>query len=139
MPNQLLPNPSKVNRCADRDLHSTRSEQAVGSGFEVQDTVDDATHGAAHEHDSLCLDDRIELSRRDKSPDFSVPAASVAGHGAGTLAHTQPMCNSISACFWCWWRSFPPDVNPAYDRPFLKARKFVHLPAQWVNVPRPVV
>ena len=40
---------------------------------------------------------------------------------------------------WSWCRSLPPGVNPAYDRPFLKARKFVHVPARWVNVPRLVV
>ena len=88
------------------------------------------------------MDDRIESPRRNESPDFSEPAASGAEHGMCTLAYTQVVCNahlSISACFWSWWRSLPPDINPAHDRPFLKARKFAHLPAQWVNVPRPVV
>ena len=46
---------------------------------------------------------------------------------------------SISACFWSWWRSLPPEANPAHNKPFLKARKFVHLPAQWVNVPKYIV
>ena len=27
---------------------------------------------------------------------------------------------SISACFWSWWRSLPPEANPAHSRPFLK-------------------
>ena len=46
---------------------------------------------------------------------------------------------SISACFWSWWRSLPLEANPAHNRPYLKARKFIHLPAQWVNVPRYVI
>ena len=114
----------------------------MSSGLDVQKTVDDATHASAQEHDSHCLDDGIGPSRGDESPDCSVHAARVMEHDAGTLAQAQVMCNahlSISACFWSWWRSLPGEVNPAYDRPFLKARKFVHLPAQWVNVPRLVV
>ena len=46
---------------------------------------------------------------------------------------------SISACFWSWWRSLPLEANPAHNKPYLKARKFIHSPAQWVNVPRYVI
>ena len=33
----------------------------------------------------------------------------------------------------------PPEANPAHNKPFLKARKFAHLPAQWINVPKYIV
>ena len=31
------------------------------------------------------------------------------------------------------------EANPAHNKPYLKARKFIHSPAQWVNVPRYVI
>ena len=58
---------------------------------------------------------------------------------ATQLAQLGNLHLSISACFWSWWRTLPPEANPAHNKPFLKARKFVHLPAQWVNVPRYIV
>ena len=31
------------------------------------------------------------------------------------------------------------EANPERNKPHLKVRKFIHLPAQWVNVPRYVI
>ena len=40
---------------------------------------------------------------------------------------------------WSWWRSRPAAAAPSTARPYVRARKFGHLPAQWVNVPKVVV
>ena len=100
MPNQLLPKPSIEEGCAARELHSTRDEQAVSSGCDVQITVDDATYASAQEQVSHCLEDCIGPSRGDESPDCSVPAVRVSELDAGTSTQAQVMYNahlSISA------------------------------------------
>jgi len=41
---------------------------------------------------------------------------------------------SIASCFWTWWRSIPSEQPLSTKFPYLKARKYLHIPDQWVNV-----
>ena len=41
---------------------------------------------------------------------------------------------SIASCFWSWWRSMPCEQSLSTKFPYLKARKYLHVTDQWVNV-----
>ena len=41
---------------------------------------------------------------------------------------------SIASCFWTWWRSMPSEQSLSTKFPYLKARKYLHITDQWVNV-----
>ena len=41
---------------------------------------------------------------------------------------------SIASCFWSWWRSMPCEQSLSTKFPYLKARKYLHITDQWVNV-----
>ena len=41
---------------------------------------------------------------------------------------------SIASCFWSWWRSMPSEQSLSTKYPYLKARKYLHITDQWVNV-----
>ena len=41
---------------------------------------------------------------------------------------------SITSCFWSWWRSMPSEQSLSTKFPYLKARKYLHITDQWVNV-----
>ena len=41
---------------------------------------------------------------------------------------------SIASCFWSWWRSMPSEQSLSTKFPYLKARKYLHITDQWVNV-----
>ena len=41
---------------------------------------------------------------------------------------------SIASCFWTWWRSMPSEQPLSTKFPYLKARKYLHITDQWVNV-----
>ena len=46
---------------------------------------------------------------------------------------------TIASCFWTWWRTQPaPKVHPDI-RPYVRARKYLRINAQSVNVPKAVV
>ena len=60
------------------------------------------------------------------------------GRAASAFSSSR-VCNAhltLSACYWSWWRSLPAIAAPSAVKPYVKARKFLHLTAQWVNVPR---
>ena len=139
IPNQMLPvqqlDVGAEELVSDRDVHSRGDPSEpcdVGNQMSppfVQRTDTDA----ACSEDETCHEESPRPRRHD---------------GEFANAHLEDLMQlpqignfhlSISACFWSWWRSLPPEANPAHNRPFLKARKFVHLPAQWVNVPRHVI
>ncbi len=139
VPNQLLPHSKQ--ELAARELHSTRDEHAGSIPPEVPRVNNDIDQPLEHGYGSHGLDCEAE-SHGAVSLYSSDPGLEERDADLRISAQLSPIGNShlsISACFWSWWRSLPPEVNPAYNRPFLKARKFVHLPAQWVNVPRRVV
>ena len=41
--------------------------------------------------------------------------------------------------YWSWWRSLPATTTPPCVRPYVKARKYLHLAAQWVNISKEIV
>ena len=46
---------------------------------------------------------------------------------------------TIASCFWTWWRTQPaPNVHPDI-RPYVRARKYLRVNAQSVNVPKAIV
>ena len=46
---------------------------------------------------------------------------------------------TIASCFWTWWRTQPaPKVHPDI-RPYVRARKYLRVNAQSVNVPKAIV
>ena len=141
-PHQLLPQPQVDGSVAARELHSARYEQIDGLGCVVQSPRDKAIDAWTHEQAPNGLITDSAPSSEEGSPRGSLANDRPIEPALDTSSPIQVLCNahlSISACFWSWWRSLSPEVNPGYDKPFLKARKFVNLPAQWVNVPRPVV
>ena len=135
VPNQLLPIQPHSNSSAARELHSTRTNHDVCLGSEIQDVAVREIHFATHDEDSS--PHRVDHGTHEpqRSNGYFGPADPVANGAenvSGDATPTQVVRNthlSISACFWSWWRSLPPATNPVHDRPFLKARKFVHLPA----------
>ena len=46
---------------------------------------------------------------------------------------------SIAACYWTWWKSVPREMSLSSKFPYLKARKYLHITDQWVNVPSEVL
>ena len=139
IPNQLLP--SQKLKLEAGELYSTRDEHVRRNSPDPQ-SLSDCTdplleqrcdpHDAYYESDPRCSESPCPQRQEWEviDTDFGISTQ---------LAQFGNLHLSISACFWSWWRSLPPEANPAHNKPFLKARKFVHLPAQWVNVPRHVV
>ena len=56
--------------------------------------------------------------------------------GLSTLPNIS---TDVTRSHWSWWRSLPPATTSAAVGPHVKARKFLHLAGQWVNVPKEVV
>ena len=162
-PNQLLPQPALPNGthgllidCEVQDaqiennpvtgeganddnelvsLHNADPSPACSDGSECNIWAD---HGCSYAAVSPGNDDLIQ----DEDPlshrwDDGLPDA--LDENVVQLSQISNLHLSISACFWSWWRSLPLEANPAHNKPYLKARKFIHLPAQWVNVPRYVI
>ncbi len=147
IPHGWLPQPLDENSLAARELHSTRIDYGHSSRVD-----DDALLPAARElHSTRNNQDNHyhrggEESHGSQSSSRCHSPLAGSARGASGENHkgfsTRTVCNahlSISSCYWSWWRSFPVAANPAQARPYLKARKFAHLPAQWVNAPKPVV
>ncbi len=92
---------------------------------------------------SPCGDDRTvnSFEHFNRRASISMPAS----WDTGDLAPDIPLnrvCNAhltLASCYWSWWRSLPPTPTSAAVRPYVKARKFLHLTAQRVNVPKEVV
>ena len=66
----------------------------------------------------------------------SAPAEDVQNH-VRTSSMLPILTNaylSIASCFWTWWRSMPSEQSLSTKFPYLKARKYLHITDQWVNV-----
>ena len=147
IPHQLLPLQFEGNSIAARELHSTRNDygHCLSVNNDAQTFAARELHSTRNNHDNHyhCSGEESQdshLSNRCYSPS-AVSATRASGENSDDCS-VRVVCNahlSISSCYWSWWRSLPAAGNPAQVRPYLKARKFVHLPAQWVNVPKPVV
>ena len=133
IPNQLLPSSKQLVEA--EELCPTRNEQGRRNSWDSQGKIDYM----------ISLDEQRSdpgEARSDVDPHGSeslyTPGHEWEARNDGPerdtrLAQLRSLHLSISACFWSWWRTLPPEANPAHNKPFLKARKFVHLPAQWVN------
>ena len=139
IPNQLLP--SSKHLIEAEELCSTWHEQGRRNSWDSQGKSDYMNSLNEQRSDSVEAHSDVDpLGSESLYAQGHEWEARNDGSGRGTqLAQLRSLHLSISACFWSWWRSLPPEANPARNKPFLKARKFVHLPAQWVNVPRYVV
>ena len=139
VPNQLLP--SSKRELESEDMFGSGDEQTRSSlvGPQAMSGCADLLVGQEVEsHDIRWNFDTVSCES------YSFRQQNIDAHDANIEVSTwrAQLSNlhlSISACFWSWWRSLPPEANPAHNKPFLKARKFVHLPAQWVNVPKYIV
>ena len=110
-------------------FHNTDPSPACSDGSECNIWAD---HGCSYAAVSPGNDDLIQ----DEDPrshrwDDGLPDA--LDENVVQLSQISNLHLSISACFWSWWRSLPLEANPAHNKPYLKARKFIHLPAQWVK------
>ena len=68
--------------------------------------------------------------------EVSAPAEDVQNH-VRTSSMLPTLTNaylSIASCFWTWWRSMPSEQSLSTKFPYLKARKYLHITDQWVNV-----
>ena len=68
--------------------------------------------------------------------EVSAPVEDVQNH-ARTSSMLPILTNaylSIASCFWAWWRSMPSEQSLSTKFPYLKARKYLHITDQWVNV-----
>ena len=159
-PNQLLPRPALPKR-ADESLLSgdvqiesnpmasygadnqnelasvqrTDPYAACSDGEEFDNWADHCCSYAAVSPDN----DEMLQDEESRSHRWNEGLSDVRCENVAQLSQIGNFHLSISACFWSWWRSLPSDANPDRNKPYLKARKFVHLPAQWVNVPRHVI
>ena len=107
---------------AARELHSTRN-----------DCTDHTPHS-----DSGSSGHMLSVENTDPLPD---DAPHNLGGNCSTLSSSR-VCNAhltLSSCYWSWWRSLPAAAAPSAVRPYVKARKFLHSTAQWVNVARAIV
>ena len=69
----------------------------------------------------------------DEAP---VPVDDLQNHASNSLMLPN-LANaylSIASCFWSWWRSIPCEQSLSTKFPYLKARKYLHITDQWVNV-----
>ncbi len=139
IPNQLLPSPK-------RDLEAEELDSACDEHYrrvppepcDVSDCIAPLLVQRPDPNDARCESE----AWHEESPCPHRLEGELTDTNLETFMQLPQIGNlhlSISACFWSWWRSLPPEANPAHNRPFLKARKFAHLPAQWVNVPQHVV
>ena len=80
--------------------------------------------------------DGVDPHSGEANAEATVPVEEVQGH-----ERTSPMLSfltnaylSIASCFWTWWRSMPSEQPLSTKFPYLKARKYLHITDQWVNV-----
>ncbi len=160
IPNQLLPRPTLKKRAdepiSNDDSHTRRDPTALYDAdnqmslalvqrtdadtacSDVEETVNQVGHCCSY---AAVLPNNDEILQEELSRSYrrNEDLANARSENVAQLSQIGNFHLSISACFWSWWRSLPPEATPAHNRPFLKARKFAHLPAQWVNVPRHVI
>ena len=108
----------RIHKCSHPDLHKSQMNRKIdkripqGAGDPPEDEEDE--------------EDGWEVSYLQKCAEQP-------------LATLCTLHLSVSACFWSWWRSHPPNHQSYTSKPFLKAKKFIHFNAEWVNVPKHVL
>ena len=114
---------------------------AEGAGYPQQNATKKLHSTRISDNDPLPYQDRMIFSPLDRQASAHTSLSGFCRQPDPSILSTQ-VCNAylaIASCYWSWWRSLPAaSVSPA-GRPYLKARKFLHSAAQWVNVPRDVV
>ena len=121
-----------------------RSDDSSALSFQCNLQVGELAPSRRQVHTANALTAAARCHSADTAPHHSVEAITEAispREVEQSCEENPPMTTcltnaylSIASCYWTWWRSVPSEQPLSTKFPYLKARKYLHITDQWVNV-----